>query len=69
MRKTGLFDFLENYILNNLVDYVTGVETGLDSNGRKNRGGILWKIWLKAISQKQDISIAIHTLKRCIYTI
>jgi type II restriction enzyme len=39
MRKTGLFDLLANHVINNLVDYVTGVETGLDSNGRKNRGG------------------------------
>lgn len=41
MRKTGLFDLLENRIIGNLIDYVTGVETGLDSNGRKNRGGHL----------------------------
>lgn len=41
MRQTGLFDLLENHIVNNLLDYVTGVETGLDSNGRKNRGGHL----------------------------
>ena len=41
MRKTGLFDLLENHIISNLIDYVTGVETGLDSNGRKNRGGHL----------------------------
>ena len=41
MRKTGLFDLLQNHIIANLVDYVTGVETGLDSNGRKNRGGHL----------------------------
>lgn len=41
MRKTGLFELMENHIVNNLVDYVTGVETGLDSNGRKNRGGHL----------------------------
>lgn len=41
MKKTGLFDLLENHIINNLVDYATGVETGLDSNGRKNRGGHL----------------------------
>ena len=39
MKKTGLFDLLSNHIINNLYDYVTGVETGLDSNGRKNRGG------------------------------
>jgi type II restriction enzyme len=41
MRKSGLFDLLQNHLVNNLVDYVTGVETGLDSNGRKNRGGHL----------------------------
>lgn len=39
MRKTGLFDMIENHIVNNLVDYALGIETGLDSNGRKNRGG------------------------------
>lgn len=39
MEKTGLFDLLSNHIISNLIDYVTGVETGLDSNGRKNRGG------------------------------
>lgn len=41
MEETGLFDLLENHIISNLVDYVTGVEVGLDSNGRKNRGGHL----------------------------
>ncbi len=39
MRKTGLFDMLEHHIVSNLYDYVTGVEVGLNSNGRKNRGG------------------------------
>lgn len=39
MRKTGLFDMIANHLVNNLVDYALGVETGLDSNGRKNRGG------------------------------
>ena len=41
MKKTGLFDLIQNHLINNLVDYVLGVETGLDSNGRKNRGGHL----------------------------
>ena len=31
MRKTGLFDLIANHVVNNLVDYATGVETGLDS--------------------------------------
>lgn len=41
MKKTGLFDLMQNHIINNLFDYVLGVETGLNSNGRKNRGGHL----------------------------
>ena len=41
MKETGLFELMQEHIINNLVDYVTGVETGLDSNGRKNRGGHL----------------------------
>ena len=41
MKATGLYDLLSNHIINNLVDYVCGVEVGLDSNGRKNRGGHL----------------------------
>lgn len=39
MRNTGLFDMISNHLVNNLVDYALGIETGLDSNGRKNRGG------------------------------
>ena len=39
MRKSGLLDLIGDHVVNNLVDYVIGVETGLESNGRKNRGG------------------------------
>lgn len=41
MRESGLFDLLQKHIINNLYDYVLGIEVGLDSNGRKNRGGHL----------------------------
>ena len=41
MRESGLFNLLQNHIINNLYDYVLGIEVGLDSNGRKNRGGHL----------------------------
>ncbi len=41
MRKIGLFDLLQNHLIHNIYDYVLGVEVGLDSNGRKNRGGHL----------------------------
>jgi type II restriction enzyme len=52
MRKTGLFDLMENHIINNLVDYATGVETGLDSNGRKNRGGHLMENLVESFIKK-----------------
>ena len=39
MEKTGLFDLLQNHIIHSLVDYVMGVEVGMDTNGRKGRTG------------------------------
>ena len=55
MRKTGLFDLISNHIINNLVDYVTGVEVGLDSNGRKNRGGHLMENLVESYFQKEGL--------------
>ena len=52
MRKTKLFDLLENHIVSSLLDYATGVETGLDSNGRKNRGGHLMENLVESYIQK-----------------
>ena len=52
MRKTGLFDLLAKHIIHNLVDYATGVETGLDSNGRKNRGGHLMEDLVEGFIRK-----------------
>ena len=39
IKKTGLVKLFTEDKIKNLVDYVTGVEVGLDSNARKNRGG------------------------------
>lgn len=39
LSKSGFLEQLKNKKITSLVDYVFGVETGLDSNGRKNRGG------------------------------
>ena len=52
MKKTGLFDLMQKHIINNLVDYATGVETGLDSNGRKNRGGHLMEDLVEGFIKK-----------------
>lgn len=55
MRKSGLFNLLQNHLINNLVDYVTGIETGLDSNGRKNRGGHLMESIVESYLSKAGI--------------
>ena len=55
MKKTGLFDLLKNHLINNLYDYVTGVETGLDSNGRKNRGGRLMENLVESFLKKSNV--------------
>ena len=39
IEKTGLSDVFTSKKVTNLVDYVFGVEVGLDTNARKNRGG------------------------------
>lgn len=52
MEQTGLFNLLENHIINSLIDYATGVETGLDSNGRKNRGGHLMEDLVESFIKK-----------------
>ena len=55
MRKTGLFSLISEHVINNLVDYVTGVEVGLDSNGRKNRGGHLMENLVENYLQKAGL--------------
>ncbi|MEA2097580.1 MAG: type II restriction endonuclease [Patescibacteria group bacterium] len=39
VKKTGLRDLFISKKIKNLVDYMIGIEAGLDSNGRKNRSG------------------------------
>ena len=55
MDKTGLKDLIQNHIINNLVDYALGVEVGLDSNGRKNRGGHLMENLLEKYIKKLNV--------------
>ena len=63
MRKTKIFDLLENHIVSNLVDYVTGVETGLDSNGRKNRGGHIMENLVEGYIKKAGYKRGINYFK------
>lgn len=39
LKESGLADLFQNKQIKNLVDYVFGIEVGLDTNARKNRGG------------------------------
>lgn len=55
MKESGLFDLLQNHIINNLYDYVLGIEVGLDSNGRKNRGGHLMENLVESYIRKSGI--------------
>lgn len=56
LEKSGLARLFQKDGIKNLVDYVTGVEVGLDSNGRKNRGGTLMEeiveTYIKDLSAK-----------------
>ena len=57
--QSGLLIFLQQHANRSLVDYVYGVETGLDSNARKNRSGTTMEGILERhvakISQEQKL--------------
>lgn len=60
IENTGLFTFLSQEVNSSLVDYVFGVEVGLDTNGRKNRSGeqneLILEMYLKKlISEKPQL--------------
>ena len=52
MRKTGLFELMEKHLVSNLYDLVIGVEAGLNTNGRKNRGGHLMEDLVESYIKK-----------------
>lgn len=39
LERSGLFTIMKEAKIKSLMDYIIGVEVGLNSNGRKNRGG------------------------------
>ncbi len=58
--KSGLGELLKDKRIKNLVDYATGVEVGLDSNGRKNRGGHqmenLVEVYVRDVCNKHNLT-------------
>lgn len=53
---TGLADVFRNSRIKDLVDYVFGVETGLDTNARKNRSGDITERLVAGIFKKHGIA-------------
>lgn len=56
LEETGLADIFRQKKINDLVDYVFGIETGLDSNARKNRSGHVMEKMVASIFDKNNIS-------------
>ena len=56
IEDTGLGEVFRNKKITNLVDYVFGVEVGLDTNARKNRGGENMSKAVSLIFDKANIS-------------
>lgn len=56
LETTGLADILREGRIKNLVDYVFGIETGLDSNARKNRSGHVMEDMVSRIFDENSIT-------------
>ena len=56
IEQTGLAEVFRNKNITNLVDYVFGIEVGLDTNARKNRGGTQMENAVSAIFKQNNIS-------------
>lgn len=56
IHETGLDNVFKNQHVKNLVDYVFGIETGLDTNARKNRSGNLMENQVASILDNASIS-------------
>ncbi len=55
LNQTGLSEVFHSKQIKNLVDYVFGVEVGLDSNARKNRGGHLMEDYVAGVFSKNGV--------------
>ena len=53
---TGLAEVFQSRRIKNLVDYVFGIETGLDTNARKNRSGHIMEETVARILNENDIA-------------
>lgn len=56
LQGTGLADIFQSRRIKNLVDYVFGIETGLDTNARKNRSGHIMENTVANILKDNNIA-------------
>lgn len=73
LKQTKLSDIFADNNVKNLVDYVMGIEVGLDSNGRKNRGGskmeeVVGKLILKVIGNSTECQFISKASSSLIYS-
>lgn len=65
LNETGLANMFINSEINNLVDYVFGVETGLDSNARKNRSGKITELYVHKLFERSGIEHSREVYSDC----
>ena len=63
MEKSGVFDLLSNHLVANLFDYVTGVEVGMDTNGRKNRTGHTMENIVQSYLEQEGFEMGVNLYK------
>ena len=72
IQETGLKELFQSGRITNLVDYVLGVEVGLDTNARKNRGGKIMEETIRKallqtrISFKEQVSSSFYKELSCL---
>lgn len=63
IEETGLGEIFRNKDIKNLVDYVFGIEVGLDTNARKNRGGENMSKAVSIFFDKANVFYLFHYFK------
>ena len=64
LNETGLADVIKNKDVKNLVDYVFGVEAGLDTHARKNRSGDITELLFHRILTANGIEHRMEVYSR-----
>ncbi|OGW04565.1 MAG: restriction endonuclease [Nitrospinae bacterium RIFCSPLOWO2_01_FULL_39_10] len=69
--KSGLLKLFKDKTIKNVVDYTIGIEVGLDSNGRKNRGGTamekIIETYIKGICNSHGFSYVIQATSEKVF--